>query len=307
MADIERLTLFFFKNEAPLKNNLNEKMRRLIIFFAGLFFVTGSVSAQSDYVVHTITDGETLTKLANQYGTTVGDIMRLNKMTTESKLRVGEIVKIPTSEASSASPATHVVAKGETLYQISRKYKVRVSQLRDWNNIPDNTIKVGQTLYVSAPAAAAATVVPNSNKTNAVTNNTPQTPPDATDDNSFTDTTSAVPQNIVHPVVDANPYATAYKNQANGRELNTEGASGIFKSPKGWSDKNYFILMNDVTPGKWVKVQANGKTLYAKVLWNLANIKENDGLAYRISDAAAAALNLTGDTFDIVVSYFKEK
>jgi membrane-bound lytic murein transglycosylase D len=49
-----------------------------------------------------------------------------------------------------ASPtrAVHRVKAGETLYRIARTYKVTVVQLREWNQLPDNTIRVGQRLIV---------------------------------------------------------------------------------------------------------------------------------------------------------------
>ncbi|MDG1953838.1 MAG: glucosaminidase domain-containing protein [Polaribacter sp.] len=43
---------------------------------------------------------------------------------------------------------THTVKKGETLYSISRKYKITVSQLKKANNLSSNTISVGQTLKI---------------------------------------------------------------------------------------------------------------------------------------------------------------
>lgn len=43
----------------------------------------------------------------------------------------------------------HTVAKGETLYRISKQYGVSVQDIKDWNNLPDNTIHVGQKLMVS--------------------------------------------------------------------------------------------------------------------------------------------------------------
>ena len=63
-----------------------------------------------------------------------------------------------------------------------------------------------------------------------------------------------------------------------------------FKSASGWADKKYYILMNDVPTGSVVKIKNGKNELYAKVLWNLSEMKENDGLAFRISTAAAAAL-----------------
>ena len=44
---------------------------------------------------------------------------------------------------------SHTVAKGETLYRISKDYGVSVQDLKEWNNLPDNTIHVGQKLIVS--------------------------------------------------------------------------------------------------------------------------------------------------------------
>ena len=49
------------------------------------------------------------------------------------------------------SSSSHTVSKGETLYRISRQYGVSVGDLKDWNNLSDNTIKPGQKLRVSRP------------------------------------------------------------------------------------------------------------------------------------------------------------
>ncbi len=45
----------------------------------------------------------------------------------------------------------HTVAKGETLYRLSRQYGVSVEDLKTWNSLPDNTIHIGQQLVVSHP------------------------------------------------------------------------------------------------------------------------------------------------------------
>ena len=43
----------------------------------------------------------------------------------------------------------HTVEKGETLYRISKQYGVSVQDLKNWNNLGDNTIHVGQKLVVN--------------------------------------------------------------------------------------------------------------------------------------------------------------
>jgi hypothetical protein len=44
----------------------------------------------------------------------------------------------------------HIVIKGDTLYSISRKYGLTVSELQKLNNIKDNTISIGQILKVKS-------------------------------------------------------------------------------------------------------------------------------------------------------------
>jgi LysM repeat protein len=45
----------------------------------------------------------------------------------------------------------HTVAKGETLYRISKEYGVSVQDLKAWNRLEDSTIHIGQKLIVSSP------------------------------------------------------------------------------------------------------------------------------------------------------------
>ena len=58
---------------------------------------------------------------------------------------------LDTSMMDTGSGKSHTVAKGETLFSISRQHGVTVGDLKDWNNLPDNLIKPGQKLIVSRP------------------------------------------------------------------------------------------------------------------------------------------------------------
>ena len=44
---------------------------------------------------------------------------------------------------------SHTVAKGESLYSLSKQYGVTVDDLKAWNNLADNTIHVGQQIVIS--------------------------------------------------------------------------------------------------------------------------------------------------------------
>ena len=64
--------------------------------------------------------------------------------------------------------------------------------------------------------------------------------------------------------------------------------------------------MDDVQPGTIIKIinPENNKTVYAKVLGEMAGIRQNQGYNIRISNAAAAALEIKeDDKFIVKVNY----
>jgi hypothetical protein len=82
--------------------------------------------------------------------------------------------------------------------------------------------------------------------------------------------------------------------------------SSIFKSMNGWQDAKYYLLINGVEPGTIVKLTNPGsnKIVYAKVLYAMEGIRQNQGLDMRISDATATALAVTEtDKFIVKVNY----
>ncbi len=51
--------------------------------------------------------------------------------------------------AAMGGDGSHTVAKGDTLYRLSKQYGVTVADLKAWNHLVDNTIHVGQEIVVS--------------------------------------------------------------------------------------------------------------------------------------------------------------
>jgi membrane-bound lytic murein transglycosylase D len=77
----------------------------------------------------------------------------------------------------------HLVRSGDTPGAIAEKYRVGLSNLKDWNNINRNIIRVGQRLVVYVPksraaqyqhAAAGTAKTPKAQETNLSTNQTDQ-------------------------------------------------------------------------------------------------------------------------------------
>lgn len=82
--------------------------------------------------------------------------------------------------------------------------------------------------------------------------------------------------------------------------------AGIFKSTSGWQDGKYYCLSNDAAPGSIVKVtdRSTGKSIYAKVLDAIPDIKQNAGQRVIISNASAEELGVF-DKFECSISYIK--
>lgn len=53
-----------------------------------------------------------------------------------------------TPPSSGRESITHVVQQGETLFRLSQRYGVSAEDIKKWNNLPDNTIKVGQRITI---------------------------------------------------------------------------------------------------------------------------------------------------------------
>lgn len=96
--------------------------------------------------------------------------------------------------------------------------------------------------------------------------------------------------------------------EGGGRENNkTEGEGGIFRTTSGWNDGKYYCLYNGAAPNTIVKVTSTetGKSIYAKVLDGMPDIKQNAGMQIRISNAAAAELGVGENNFNCIINYIK--
>lgn len=111
---------------------------------------------------HTVELGQTYYSISKQYGLTVDELMALNNLTSSDALDAGTKLKVkatPGSQSTVSSPAKpaagskatvryHTVAKGETMYRISQQYGVSIEQLKEWNNLKDTGVQLGQKIKI---------------------------------------------------------------------------------------------------------------------------------------------------------------
>ena len=98
------------------------------------------------YVVQT---GDSLWKIANQYGITVDELKRLNNLTSNN-LTVGQILELPNQNNSNTSSNTYTVKAGDSLWNIANKYGITVNELKSLNNLTSDNLSIGQVLKVPA-------------------------------------------------------------------------------------------------------------------------------------------------------------
>jgi len=105
---------------------------------------------------YTVKPGETLSELAERYGTSVPHLMELNNLRGPQDLWAGSRIQVPitrTTTAAAPKPAVnrnatqHKVQSGETLSVIADRYGVSMQNLIALNGISDpNQMDVGRTL-----------------------------------------------------------------------------------------------------------------------------------------------------------------
>jgi len=217
------------------------------------------------------------------------------------------------------TPVYHTVKKKENLYQISRQYnKVPVDDLKKWNKLNSDALREGMKLIVGYTGGGAAAV-----NTEKIENAPPpeikpvEVPVKPKEEKIVNTPVQTKPVEVIEkPQVEMAPNAdykggvfkSLYDAQTNDKqELTEEGLSGIFKTSSGWSDGKYYCLHNGLASGTVIKVtnKATGKSVYAKVLDAIPDIKMNEGLLLLISNSAASELGAGNGNFNCMINYSK--
>lgn len=105
---------------------------------------------------HVVKEGETLFRISQKYEVSVEEIRRWNAIGNQP-LSIGQelviYLKKPEGDPLGVDPKldryiTHTVREGETLYAISKAFGASIDSLRRLNNLPDESISIGQRLLI---------------------------------------------------------------------------------------------------------------------------------------------------------------
>jgi LysM repeat protein len=129
---------------------------------------------------HVVEAGDNIYRIAERYHVFEEDILKWNKDLNPLSMKLGQKIYLSEKAAKDAGedvspdpeikpepipsdedmekikkeivvdgPVYHIVVKGDTVYNICKRFNVTQEQLKEWNNLSDITIKIGQKLQVS--------------------------------------------------------------------------------------------------------------------------------------------------------------
>ncbi|KZL42734.1 LysM peptidoglycan-binding domain-containing protein [Secundilactobacillus collinoides] len=163
------------------KQHSSVKVLTAGVIGAAGFMIAGSFQSASAKTI-TVKSGDTVSALAKKYGVSASALEKTNHI-TKDRIFAGQKITLPgttkttaktttkanaaaakTTKLSSTSTAktttsktTYTVKSGDTLWAISSRYGVTVSQIKKWNNLSSDSITTGQKLAISASSAKTST------------------------------------------------------------------------------------------------------------------------------------------------------
>ncbi len=313
-------------------------MKKYLFILFQFFIVTVSFSQPAEllikkgpsgpYLEHKAAAKEGLFPLGRLYNVHPRHIAAFNNIDFNKGLSVGQLIKIPLTDTNfnqannKGVPIYYKTTGKESLANISIKNnKVQLSNLRAWNHLTDDNISPDSKLVIGFLVSSEVqdnTVATEEKKTEII-------PAPATEKKEIVQeekkkiveekkeepkkNTPEVVTKEEKPVdVEGGFFRNYFNQQIKQSPITKEQTltAAVFKSANGWQDAKYYLLINGVEPGTIVKITnpANNKMVYAKVLYPMEGIRQNEGLDVRISDATAAALSISEtDKFVVKVNY----
>ncbi|WP_294303711.1 LysM peptidoglycan-binding domain-containing protein [uncultured Chryseobacterium sp.] len=128
-------------------------MIKRFFILSSLCMVLG-VSAQKS---HTVVKGDTPYNIAKRYGLTVDELLKMNPEVKDGKLALGDVLTVKNDKTAAASPKTAISSKPgsnaktgtiilqpkQTIYGITKQYRISETDLRKLNPELDSHMKIG--------------------------------------------------------------------------------------------------------------------------------------------------------------------
>ncbi|MBA4852707.1 LysM peptidoglycan-binding domain-containing protein [Emticicia sp. BO119] len=179
-----------------------------------------------------------------------------------------------TTEIKDFKPKTHTVAAGDILFSIANRYKVKVWQLREWNKLTNDILKINQILIVEKPANLISNAIKDEKKEaikpKPVVNPAASVGKPKTASGPAGDVEKTKPSNTVITKPLANKPQTPVPNAPTGKKYSEQGIAEVIEA--GSSTNKYLALHRTAPVGTLIKIvnEANGQSVWVKVIGKLS-------------------------------------
>lgn len=264
-------------------------------------YVPRTRTQTAEGTVHKVQPKETLFSISRMYSVSVDDIKAWNNL-KDNSISVGQelLVKKKVAEVKTdpkpvdtrpgemkTAKVTHTVGQGETLYAISRTYGVTLEQLRTWNGLTSDELRLSQVLFVAQPMHQVEPAQKNPTQSVAVVKQEP--PPTAT---ASAQPTAGAPVKISESVLGTD-------------EVHELGIAELIDGSEG--NRKYLALHRTAKVGSILKVrnELNNREVFVRVAGPLPNTGVNDKVVIKISRSAYDRLGAVDPKFRVEVTYYK--
>lgn len=264
-------------------------------------------------VNHVVEASQTLFAISRIHDVSVEEIKEWNNLTSND-LNVGQTLviyrggaKVPV--ATSNVPATtkeegfqktdsgkivHKVTPSQTLFAISQLYGVSVDEIKEWNNLKDNTLEVGRLLIIKADSK------PHPHKSI----DEPRATVDITEQEKVVRLDNKV-ENAPDPDsgrVEKKP-ETKKENSSGFKKVVELGLAEIIES--NTDTKKYVALHRTAPIGTIMQVtnEMNNQNVFVRVIGKLPDTGVNDKVLIKLSKPAYERLGAVNDRFPAEISY----
>ena len=261
--------------------------------------------ANGFYLEHKVAAKQSFFSLSRMYNVHPRFLADYNKLDYKKGLQIDQGIRIPLTDTNyertqaNGVPIYLKAVSDDVLTDMARFAGIRPADMQCWNTYTGNEIKKGSSWIVgflkTQELKDQQVKITCTQKSP-----TPQTPQAV----QTIQTVQTVPSNLPASSTFQSDYLEQIKKTPVSQQLNV--MASVFKTSSGWQDGKYYLLIDNLIPGTIIKLinPANQKEIYAKVLGEMSRIKQNEGLDIRISNAAAAMLEVPENSkFNLQIHY----
>lgn len=277
------------------------------------------------YLMHKVTKGEGVYGISKKYGVTANDIYEANEG-ADKGIKIDQVLLIPrkgvtvsgsgpgkssttTTTASTVKKTEkkyHVVAAGQTLSAIAKKYNTTVADIKKWNNLKSDNINLGQKIIVGETTTTVAETKPavketpaaDTDETIGVTEDKPvqktkpaETVKEKTESNVVVDAVKTDTDNSQMQATNtpSRPYTID-----DGDEI-TETGMAVISTEGDLSQERSFVLHPTAKVGTIIMITNpdNNNAVFARVV---GSCKPSSGTIIMMSKTVADKLGVNADT-----------